>query len=87
MSAGGLSATASINSLAETINALFKTELIKPRKPWKTVDHVEYTTAEWIDWFNHRRLYEYCGDGPPIEAEQHYYALHQTQHQLEPSNQ
>ena len=62
------------NALAETINGLYKTELIKPRGPWRTLDAVEYATAEWVDWFNHRRLYEYCGDIPPAEAEDHYYA-------------
>ena len=44
------------NALAETINGLYKTELIKPRGPWRTADAVEYATAEWVDWFNHRRL-------------------------------
>jgi len=41
---------------AETINGLYKTELIKPRGPWRTVDQVEIATAEWVDWFNSRRL-------------------------------
>jgi putative transposase len=67
------------NALAETINGLYKTELIKPRGPWKTVDDVEIATAEWVDWFNHRRLYEYCGDIPPAELEAAYYAQHQPQ--------
>lgn len=62
------------NALAETINGLYKTELIKPRGPWKTVDQVEFATAEWVDWFNHRRLYEYCGDIPPAELEESFYA-------------
>lgn len=62
------------NALAETINGLYKTELIKPRKPWKTVDEVEIATAEWVDWFNHRRLYQYCGDIPPAELEAAHYA-------------
>ncbi len=62
------------NALAETINGLYKTELIKPRKPWRTIDDVEIATAEWVDWFNHRRLYEYCGDIPPAELEETYYA-------------
>ena len=53
------------NALAETINGLYKTELIRPRKPWKTVEQVEYGTAEWVDWFNHRRPYEYCGVTSP----------------------
>ena len=57
------------NALAETINRLYKTELIKPRKPWRTIEEVELATAEWVDWFNHRRLYEYCGDIPPVELE------------------
>lgn len=74
------------NALAETINGLYKTELIKPRKPWRTVDDVEYATAEWVDWFNHRRLYRYCGDIPPVEAEDLYYARNQAQQELEPSN-
>ena len=56
------------NALAETINGLYKTELIKPRGPWTGIDDVEIATAEWVDWFNHRRLYEYCGDIPPAEA-------------------
>ena len=62
------------NALAETINGLYKTELIKPRKPWHTVEEVEYATAEWVDWFNHHRLYEYCGDIPPVEMETAHYA-------------
>jgi putative transposase len=65
------------NALAETINGLYKTELIKPRKPWRTIEEVELATAEWVDWFNHRRLYEYCGDIPPVELEAAYYAQHQ----------
>ena len=62
------------NALAETINGLYKTELIKPRGPWKTLEQVELATAEWIDWFNHRRLYEYCGDLPPADLEEAFYA-------------
>lgn len=53
------------NSLAETINGLYKTELIKPRKPWRTIEGVELATAEWVDWFNRRRVYEYCGTSHP----------------------
>jgi transposase InsO family protein len=64
-------------ALAETINGLYKTELIKPRGPWRTVEQVEYATAEWVDWFNHRRLYEYCGDIPPAELEAAHYREHQ----------
>jgi putative transposase len=75
------------NALAETINGLYKTELIKRHGPWRTVDHVEYATAEWVDWFNFRRLYEYCGDVPPAELEAAYYAQHRAQPAAELSNQ
>ena len=64
------------NALAETINGLYKTELIKPRKPWRTIEEVELATAEWVDWFNLHRLYEYCGDIPPVELETACYAQH-----------
>ncbi len=65
------------NALAETINGLYKTELIKPRKPWRTVEEVELATAEWMHWFNNRRLYEYCGDIPPAHLKAAYYAQRQ----------
>jgi putative transposase len=67
------------NALAETINGLYKTELIKRGKPWRTVEEVELATAEWIDWFNHRRLYEHCGDIPPVELETAHYAQQPAQ--------
>jgi putative transposase len=62
------------NALAETINGLYKTELIKPGKPWRTIDDVELATAQWVHWFNHQRLYQYCGDIPPADLEAAYYA-------------
>jgi putative transposase len=74
------------NALAETINGLYKTELIKPQGPWRTVEHVEIATLEWVDWFNHRRLYEYCGDNPPAELEALHYGEHRTQRIAEFSN-
>jgi putative transposase len=74
------------NALAETINGLYKTELIKPRGPWRTADHVEIATLEWVDWFNHRRLYEHCGDVPPAELEAAHYRQHRTQQPAEFSN-
>ena len=62
--------------------------IANPRRgPWRGLDDVELATLEWVDWFNHRRLYEYCGDIPPVEAEALYYARNQAQQQLEPSNQ
>ena len=74
------------NALAETINGLYKTELIKPRKPWRTVEQVELATAEWVDWFNHRRLYEHCGDLPPAELETAHYAHQHPQQSAELSH-
>ena len=61
------------NALAETINGLYKTEVIRRRGPWQHIDAVEYATLEWVDWFNHRRLLEPIGDVPPAELEQAYY--------------
>ena len=69
-----------------TINGLYKTELIKPRGPWRTVDQVEIATAEWVDWYNFRRLYRYCGDIPPAELETAYYAQNRAQPTAEFSN-
>ncbi len=62
------------NALAESVIGLFKTELIKPRGPWRTAEQVEIATLEYVDWFNHRRLYEACGDIPPAELEAAYYS-------------
>jgi putative transposase len=61
------------NALAETINGLYKTEIIRRRGPWRNIDAVEYATLEWVDWFNHRRLLKPIGDVPPAELEQAYY--------------
>jgi len=48
--------------LAETINGPYKTELIKPRELWHTAAAVGFAAAERVDWFNHHRLYEHCGE-------------------------
>ena len=61
------------NALAESVIGLFKTELIKPRGPWRTAEQVELATLEYVDWFNQRRLYQACGDIPPAELEAAYY--------------
>ena len=62
------------NALAETINGLYKAEVIHRRGPWRSFETVEYATLEWIDWFNHRRLLEPIGNIPPAEAEAQFYA-------------
>jgi putative transposase len=61
------------NALAETINGLYKAELIHRRGPWKTREAVEIATLEWVAWFNHHRLLEPLGYIPPAEAEANYY--------------
>jgi putative transposase len=61
------------NALAETINGLYKAEVIHRRGPWRSCEAVEFATLEWVDWFNHRRLLEPIGNVPPAEAEARYY--------------
>ena len=67
------------NALAETINGLYKAEVIHRRGPWRSMDAVEYATLEWVDWFNNRRLLEPIGNIPPAEAEAAYYASPEEQ--------
>jgi putative transposase len=74
------------NALAETINGLYKTELIKPRGPWRNLEQVEIATLEWVDWFNNRRIYEHCGDMAPVELEALYYQRNQSRQPAELSN-
>ena len=61
------------NALAETINGLYKAEVIHKNGPWKGLDEVEQATLTWVDWFNHRRLLEPIGDIPPAELEKLYH--------------
>ena len=61
------------NALAETVNGLYKTEVIEPGKPWRNAEQVEFATLAWVDWFNNRRLLRPIGDIPPAEFEQKYY--------------
>ena len=63
------------NALAETINGLYKAEVIHRRGPWRSFEAVEYATLEWGDWFNNKRLLEPIGNIPPAEAEKNYYAM------------
>lgn len=78
------------NALAETINGLFKAEVIHRRGPWRNFEAVEYATLEWVDWFNNVRrlsrtngvrlltLLEPIGNIPPAEAEANFYAALET---------
>lgn len=61
------------NALAETINGLYKTEVIRRCGPWRHAEEVEFATLEWVDWFNNRRLLEPIGHIPPAEYEAAYY--------------
>ena len=61
------------NALAETINGLYKAELIHRRAPWKTKESLELVTLQWVSWFSHHRLLEPIGYIPPAEAEENYY--------------
>jgi transposase InsO family protein len=63
------------NALAETINGLYKAEVIHRRGPWRSFEAVEFATLEWVDWFNNRRLLEPIGNIPPAEAEERYHAM------------
>ena len=70
------------NALAETVNGLYKSELIRGpvhgRRPWKTIDDVELATLAWVHWHNTSRLHGHCGDVPPAEFEAAFYAAQQT---------
>src|SRR5690606_5650370 len=61
------------NALAEAFHSLFKAELIRNRGPWRNLDEVEIAVAEYVDWFNHRRLHGETGLVPPAEFEDDFY--------------
>ena len=61
-------------------------ELVKARRPWRRSDDLEIATAEWVDWYNHCRPFEYCDDLTPVEVEQAHYVRHRAQRQPQPSN-
>lgn len=71
------------NALAETIIGLYKTELVRKRGPWRGLDDLELATLEWVDWYNHRRLFHDLGRIPPAEYEHAYYVQHESRHQAE----
>ena len=62
------------NALAETINGLYKAEVIHRRPSWSRREDVEWATLQWVDWYNNRRLMEPLGHIPPAEAEAVYYS-------------
>jgi putative transposase len=62
------------NALAESVNGLYKTEVIRKQGPWRSVEQLELATARWVHWYNHRRLHSSIGDVPPAEFEQTYHS-------------
>ena len=62
------------NALAETVIGIYKTELIRSRGPWRTVEEVELATLEWVWWYNHQRLHSELDYQTPIEIAGAYYA-------------
>jgi len=73
------------NALAETINGLYKAELIHRRAPWKTREALELATLEWVSWFNHHRLLGPIGYIPPAEAEANHWRQQEQQRRVVPS--
>ena len=71
------------NALAETMIGLYKAELVCNRGPWRGLDDLEYATLEWVDWFNHRRLFEAHGRIPPAEFEELHYRQKGSGQQVE----
>jgi putative transposase len=66
------------NALAETVNGLYKAELINRQGPWRSIEQVELATAEWVHWWNAQRLHSACKDVPPAEYEAAYWADRQV---------
>lgn len=66
------------NALAESLNGLFKTEVIRRGGPWRTIEDVELATLAWVDWYNDRRLHSACDNVPPAEFETRYYQQHEA---------
>jgi putative transposase len=71
------------NALAESVNGLYKTELINRKGPWRTRDDVELATFEWVDWYNHRRIHSSCQNMPPVEYEAAFHAKNEPANMVE----
>ncbi len=65
------------NALAETVNGLYKAEVIHRQRSWRSLEHVELATAAWVYWWNHTRLHSAIGNVPPAEYEALYYRQHE----------
>jgi putative transposase len=71
------------NALAESVNGLYKTELINRKGPWRTRDDVELATFEWVDWYNHRRIHGSCQNMPPVEYEAAFHMKNEPANMVE----
>ena len=71
------------NAMAESIIGLYKTELVRNRGPWRGLDDLELATLEWVDRFNHRRIFHELGRIPSPEFEENYYVQTESDHQVE----
>ena len=67
------------NAMAESFNSLYKSELIHRKGPWRNVEHVEWATLNYVDWFNNRRIHESLGYVPPVEFEDHYHGSNESE--------
>ncbi len=65
-----------MTAMAEAFHSLFKAELIRNKGPWRGIDDLEIAVAEYMDWFNHRRLHGEIGTIPPVEFEAEHYRQH-----------
>jgi len=70
------------NALAESVMSLFKTEVIRQRGPWRSLESVEFATLEWVAWFNNARILERIGYVPPAEFEEEYYRRQEVQEEI-----
>jgi transposase InsO family protein len=68
------------NALAESVNALYKKEVIVPEGPWNNAAEVTLATSRWVSWYNHERLHSWCGDVPPMEFEEAFWQGGLAQH-------
>ncbi|HEY4912340.1 MAG TPA: IS3 family transposase, partial [Candidatus Dormibacteraeota bacterium] len=73
-------ATAPASSRRSAFNSLFKAELVRNKGPWRFIDDLEIAVAEYIDWFNHRRLHGEIGLVPPVEFEAQHHHTTPAQH-------
>ena len=68
--------------MAEALNSLYKAELVRNKGPWQSINDLEIATAEWVDWWNERRLHGELDQRAPAEVETAYWAEEQAEYSL-----